>query len=405
MDNNDNNNSPVEIRVINATKGKGLFARREIKQDEILFEEEPQVIQIHSFLQEIPVRVCNHCMCFVGPLEEQFQFLARAVGYSFDSRFREVIERGRPYEPELPIAVECPHCKEVYCGSKCKTKAWNSYHEVLCPSTPQLEAFYRENAKSIQTYHLAMVIKLIGMIIQESKKRGIDEALKVVIGNYRKPRASEVILTKIGEDSSGCQEFFDDNLRQYFTAIQGLIPGMMQYPPLTESRLFDELVGMLFINSAQIEIFSPLHKYFARGWRGIEYFIPFLDKINTKYDGIPQADGSALYSWYSMINHSCDPNILTREGREDELMRTEEGRNANCKVIARRGIQPGEEILTSYIHPQTPKHQRKKDLQQYLFQCDCPRCTQPECAVCWKIAPKVCGKCRKVRITGRSCLD
>ncbi len=89
-------------------------------------------------------------MRFVGPLEEQFRYLARAINYSFHLDFPEVIDRGRSrsYEPKLP---ECSNCKD---------KAWNSYHEVLCPSSQELEVFYRANARSVQNCHLVMV-KLI----------------------------------------------------------------------------------------------------------------------------------------------------------------------------------------------------------------------------------------------------
>lgn len=48
-------------------------------------------------------------------------------------------------------------------------------------------------------------------------------------------------------------------------------------------------------------------------------------------------------------------------------------------VIARRDIAPGEELFITYVNPETPLDQRRRNLMEWGFgKCVCERCVKEE---------------------------
>jgi len=70
--------------------------------------------------------------------------------------------------------------------------------------------------------------------------------------------------------------------------------------------------------------------------------------------------GYIVDSFSAMLNHSCEPNVTwSFEGRE-------------LRVVATRDIQPGEELLMSYIED---RDMRKEKLQVWWgINCECKLC-------------------------------
>lgn len=86
---------------------------------------------------------------------------------------------------------------------------------------------------------------------------------------------------------------------------------------------------------------------------------------------INNLDGS-IYLVHSHLNHSCDPNV--------EIKIT--GRTSGIKVIAKRDIRGGEELLTTYVNPNDELNKRQYDLRvSWGFICNCSRCKQEEKAL------------------------
>ena len=68
------------------------------------------------------------------------------------------------------------------------------------------------------------------------------------------------------------------------------------------------------------------------------------------------------------MNHSCHDNV--------ELV-SKHYMDCHMDVIARRDVQPGEELVISYLPEMKCVMKRRRRLEaRYLFQCDCPRCTR-----------------------------
>jgi len=80
----------------------------------------------------------------------------------------------------------------------------------------------------------------------------------------------------------------------------------------------------------------------------------------------------AIFPLTARCNHSCEPNAQVR---------SQEFIDARIDIVALRDLQPGEELLISYISVgagvgKRSTAQRRRELQaKYLFHCDCVRCT------------------------------
>ena len=74
--------------------------------------------------------------------------------------------------------------------------------------------------------------------------------------------------------------------------------------------------------------------------------------------------GSVVVTQASRINHSCTPNVYHNWNAASNAL----------TVHAVRDIEPGEEILTSYIQVCVWQDVRQKWLNRYGFLCDCAAC-------------------------------
>jgi SET domain-containing protein len=82
-----------------------------------------------------------------------------------------------------------------------------------------------------------------------------------------------------------------------------------------------------------------------------------------------------LYMLHSHINHSCSPNVSVRHIIPNNIQR--------ITVIARRAIEPGEELVASYVDPSGDLWKRRRELKEWGFGiCKCQRCLEEE-----KVAP------------------
>lgn len=74
----------------------------------------------------------------------------------------------------------------------------------------------------------------------------------------------------------------------------------------------------------------------------------------------------ALLHDFSRFNHSCEPNCFSvfNPGRGN-------------RMVAARNIQPGEELMFSYVNTlDRPDIRKKKLLEEYYFDCSCPKCVK-----------------------------
>jgi len=89
--------------------------------------------------------------------------------------------------------------------------------------------------------------------------------------------------------------------------------------------------------------------------------------MNSPRDSTIHEIGAAAFSTLSLINHSCDPNVVRHYY------------SANAVVRTIRTIKKGEEILDNYGYHYAvmSREERQRKLNnQYFFKCDCYACSK-----------------------------
>ncbi|KAJ3007668.1 hypothetical protein NUW54_g3456 [Trametes sanguinea] len=79
-----------------------------------------------------------------------------------------------------------------------------------------------------------------------------------------------------------------------------------------------------------------------------------------------------LYVLHSHLNHSCAPNASVRHLDQRTAL-------SRITVLARRDIAAGEELTITYVNPELPLEQRRRQLMEWGFgKCMCERCVREE---------------------------
>ncbi|KAI0633060.1 SET domain-containing protein [Trametes polyzona] len=79
-----------------------------------------------------------------------------------------------------------------------------------------------------------------------------------------------------------------------------------------------------------------------------------------------------LYVLHSHLNHSCTPNVSVRHLDKRTAL-------SRITVLALRDIAPGEELFITYVNPELPLEQRRRQLMEWGFgKCTCDRCMKEE---------------------------
>jgi len=75
--------------------------------------------------------------------------------------------------------------------------------------------------------------------------------------------------------------------------------------------------------------------------------------------------GSALVILGSMLNHSCQPNVIVKEKKE-------RGKDLAFRYYALKRVKAGEQLVLSYTNGSSDE--RARTLLSYGFRCRCPMC-------------------------------
>lgn len=90
---------------------------------------------------------------------------------------------------------------------------------------------------------------------------------------------------------------------------------------------------------------------------------------------IPYADLEAhggLYTLHSHFNHDCTPNISIRHFDQHAAL-------SRITVVSRAAIEPGDELLITYVDPLSNFKERHRRLLEWGFgPCRCDRCLVEE---------------------------
>ncbi|XP_008546011.1 histone-lysine N-trimethyltransferase SMYD5 [Microplitis demolitor] len=363
------NNESFQVRIINKEKGKGIFALRAFKEDEIIFEEKPVVCCQFSWNSDYGYLACDNCMY---PLENAEENARRLTGKN---------DLILPYpeccEIKKESIVECPACGNKFCSPDCLNEALSKYHRILCCQTREkCEAHPLEKLKETwkqmhyppETATIMLLARMLAYVNQAEDKSSVLS----VFNNFCHKTVNEVheiAHNLLGEKFIGQidvlrqlmeQTFSKENVPQWFTP-EG----------------FRSLLALVGTNGQGIGTSA-----FSRWVKNVSALeLPddqriqidkFVDQIYDDMDEVVGTflnnEGSGLYALQSTLNHSCSPNAVVEFPYS----------NSTLRIKATRDIQPEEEICIGYLDEcelERSRHSRQKLLSSlYLFVCQCDKC-------------------------------
>ncbi|KIW21293.1 hypothetical protein PV08_01873 [Exophiala spinifera] len=218
---------------------------------------------------------------------------------------------------------DCGGCRKArFCSRECQVEAWHAYHKFECK-------VFKKVQNDLPPPILRAVLRVV--LLKDRNKIPEDEWTRI-----SSLTSHEHILAGRGRSN-----------------ITDMAEGIKH---LAESSMTVELIQRLIfiMRSNTIELPTPIH-----GPMGV-----MLEPLVAKF------------------NHSCEPNLaihrpqFTMKSRwmKSESL-SEDQRQTYFQLIPLRDIQQGEELCISYVVPTVAVDaRRKKLLEDYLFECNCPRC-------------------------------
>ena len=318
-------------------RGNGLVSKRNILKGELLFKEKPFVWARDANLDDCGAKACSCAEC------------------------------GLFYTKSDGSPVKCD-CGVSYCGDKCMEEAATAHHSVLCGHIDQVEETF--------TAHMSCALKICSKILIDATanmdmvdilsltKEMLDASMGRVLGQFNRPRFTRCIHAfRGGKDmpealfnSMFLSGYFEGYLLESFNAIQ-LILAAAGYGHAADhfftTTFYDEVMGMLLTNCQSVLV----EQSDGRGQRKVT--------------------GSALYALYSKANHACEGDW------ENRPFVNRHGRGVvGVNAYANKDIAVETEIMNCYFKEGSgrglAKSERRKQLQQYRFVCECTMCTEEE---------------------------
>ncbi|XP_024877449.1 SET and MYND domain-containing protein 4-like [Temnothorax curvispinosus] len=313
-----------------------------------------------------------------------------AVAIKYNNRYGRHIVATRDIDPGEVIAVEKPyslilmqenmqtHCSNclrvcwanvpcnyctyaMYCSEECRIIEWKKCHDIECAVFPPLieYAFYNLDLFSIRLAVLALreaggITELRTMLKEvdehdDPRTKGFSRD-----GKLHSDRYISVYSLVTNTEKRSVSDLFKRSLDTcfilYFLATRTVIFGAKLPEDLSALAKNNDVTffGGLILRHQQI-IPSNMHTFGET--QG-------LDCVER---------GIAAMPFFSLFNHSCDPNIL-RHSRPKHIV-----------IYVMYPIRKGEQLLDNYgkhyaITPRATRQQ--KLLKQYYFTCDCIPCQE-----------------------------
>ncbi|XP_076660150.1 protein-lysine N-methyltransferase SMYD4 isoform X2 [Halictus rubicundus] len=305
-------------RKFNGELGRHVIANRFIRKGEVLFLEKPVSFVVLN--HDVVDRFCQHCN-----------------------------------RSNRDIPIPCSKCLNTfYCDTNCLNDAWSLYHCWECPGS-QMGLW-----KEIGIGHLALKVLLTCTTTTDTIK---FNEIQNLITNFDKESIEDLIVYGI-------------------TAVM-LTSYLLEYTDFFQRNdLNDHLAKKFFDNSfnSNFHAITNDNKHLYVSSLLLRYILQLIcnghavSKSDIQWNennfSIGQQDivATGIYPSASMMNHSCDPNIINIFMDQYLIVR------------ALKDIATNEEIFNCYgpHYRHTSTEQRQKILSsQYCFTCKCKPCTQP----------------------------
>jgi len=314
----------VEVKFFDKKKGKGLVAKEKITQGETVWKEDPFIIAPEWEIYDLQVtsRACTHCTTLLG---------------------------------ESALIVNCPastsatFCPARFCTRLCLSRAQRT-HPLACPAqnpaAAPLTAFARKTGW-LGLHALAQCTARLLLDCQSDDPMLLVDDWKLV---------SALAVLGMEERARGSWLSGSEPDRPTWKKAHRLYVQAFDSPatPAEQKKLM-RLVR------------RPLPEDVRRILFTYEGFLHGLGRMGLNLEG-----HGGLYTLHSHLNHDCDPNVSVRHFDQRSAL-------SRISVIAKRDIEPGEELLVSYVDPSLGVKARREKLGAWNFgACRCKRCVEEE---------------------------
>uniref|UniRef100_A0AAY4DHX0 Protein-lysine N-trimethyltransferase SMYD5 n=1 Tax=Denticeps clupeoides TaxID=299321 RepID=A0AAY4DHX0_9TELE len=365
----------VEVRFIDNVKGKGIFAKRDIRKGESIFTERPLISAqflwnaLYKYKGESRAS-CEYCMRSLETAEENAQRLSGKPGLSLP---RPELCRVRP-----DLQQACPQCQVMYCSAECRQAALDQYHRALClggshedPDHPvnKLQEAWRNVHFPPETSSIMLMAKMVATVKQAQDK-----------GRWQR-LFSQFCCRSANEEEELAHKLLGEKFQGQLALLRGLFTTALYdehlvrwFTPEGFCSLFS-LVGTNGQGIGTSSLSQWVHACDAlelpdQQREQLDAFIDQLYKDIEKETGdFLNCEGSGLFLLQSSCNHSCVPNGEASFPDNYFLLH----------LTALSDVRAGEEICISYLdccQRDRSRHSRHKILREnYLFVCSCSKCT------------------------------
>ncbi|KAI0032124.1 hypothetical protein K488DRAFT_50580 [Vararia minispora EC-137] len=316
--------SLVEVKYFDKRKGKGLVAKEKIASGETIWKEDPFILAPEWELYDMQQlsRVCAHC---TTPLGESALIV------------------------RCPASTSTAYCPVRFCTRLCLSRAQRT-HPLNCiaqnPASAPLLAFARKN-NWLGLHALAQCTARLLLDAQSDDQRLLEDDWKIV---------SSLAVLGMEERAKGIWFGGSEPDRPTWKKAHKLYLHAFDVPmtPAEQKKLARFVKKQL-----PPHIHQALFPY--------EEFLRGLGRMSLNLEG-----HGGLYTLHSHLNHDCDPNVSVRHFDQRTAL-------SRITLVARRDIEPGEELMVTYVDPNMNVRGRRNKLGAWNFgTCKCKRCLEEE---------------------------
>ncbi|KAM9990102.1 hypothetical protein ACTFIY_006144 [Dictyostelium cf. discoideum] len=338
--------------------GRGIFATRDIEEEELLFEA-PSLLSISTDLAKHKYEKhddehCNNCHLSLQPVELQND---REISKSKEfPKIEDTLSR----MTNLPLGsisgVCCPNCNEaIFCSSECEAQGM-ARHKLICSGTPSnvhtnfLNKFYHDISKLDDEERTEYLLMLQIFSLQYTTGGNQDEPL-------RSMQMDQFLKRLVHTEPSKNQ--ITSYLSRKDMKIYQSIKGIFSNREITQ-EIYHRVKSIVRLNAvafptSRIKILSEKNP---------------MDELGYSFDfqEIPSQQLASILMQGSFFNHSCEPNVF---------IATPVVNDKSIRFCTRRPIKKGEELFISYLDGEklTTEKRRMTLKETHSFICNCQACT------------------------------
>ncbi|KAJ6463516.1 hypothetical protein C8R45DRAFT_878433 [Mycena sanguinolenta] len=310
----------VDVRMFDKKRGKGLVATQKIKTGETIWVEDPFVIapEWEIYDKQRAGAACSLCTTlFASPLEAK---------------------------------ARCPLCPAAFCNALCRKRSEKT-HPPLCAAQNPASMPLLRWVRSREWMALHALIQCTARLLLANAA-----GEEVLAADWAVVRGFAVL----GMEERARYSFRSEPDRETWKAAFELFCATFHRPrredgPTKNHTAEEKKIAAILRKPLPAEIEAALFSYDTGFLHGLGRM-----SLNLEAHG-------GLYTLHAHLNHGCAPNASVRHLDQRRAL-------ARITVRALADIEPGQELLITYVNPELGYGDRRAALDAWGFVCQCARC-------------------------------